>query len=254
MSKTELIMNSNPKSMFSEAIKTVRTNLAFSNLSGNMRMIIVTSPEAGDGKSFIASNLAVAYAQEKKNVLIVDCDLRKGRQHDIFGVNNIGTRGYSNLILNFNKYSKKPDKLDEKIDEYILETGIRNVSLIPSGPTPPNPIELLNSQSNENLLFELKRKFDVVILDCPPVVGLSDTLVLTKYSDSNIIVVSNKKTKLESLEKTKKTFEQIEAPITGVIINKASVKDNNYYGYYCNDYYYYNEDGTKKKKGRKSKR
>ena len=103
-------------------------------------------------------------------------------------------------------------------------------------------------------IFELKRKFDVVILDCPPVIGLSDTLVLTKYSDTNIVVVSNKKTKLESLEKTKKTFEQIEAPITGVIINKASIKDNNYYGYYCNDYYYYNENGTKKKKGKKSRR
>ena len=203
-------------------------------------------------ENFIAANLAVAYAQEDKSVLIVDCDLRKGRQHDIFGVNNVGTRGYSNLILNFSKYSKKSEKLDEKLGEYIKETGIKNVSLIPTGPTPPNPIELLNSENNENLLFELKRKFDVVILDCPPVVGLSDTLVLTKFSDTNIVVVSNKKTKLESLEKTKKTFEQIEAPITGVIINKASVKDNNYYGYYCNDYYYYDESGSKKK--RKSRR
>lgn len=247
MRTTDLIMNSNPKSMFSEAIKTIRTNLAFSAISGNMKTLLVTSPEAGDGKSFVAANLAVAYAHEEKKVLIIDCDLRKGRQHDIFGVNNMGTRGYSNLILNY-------DKNDTKFGDYIIETGVKNVNLIPAGPTPPNPVELLNSENNQKLLFELKEKFDIIILDCPPVIGLSDTLVLTKYSDSNIVVVSNKKTKVESLEKTKKTFEQIEAPITGVIINKASVKDNSYYGYYCNDYYYYDENGTKKTKRSRSKR
>lgn len=247
MRTTDLIMNSNPKSMFSEAIKTVRTNLAFSAISGNMKTLLVTSPEAGDGKSFVAANLAVAYAHEEKKVLIIDCDLRKGRQHDIFGVNNMGTRGYSNLILNY-------DKNDTKFGDYIIETGVKNVNLIPAGPTPPNPVELLNSENNKKLLFELKEKFDIIILDCPPVIGLSDALVLTKYSDSNIVVVSNKKTKVESLEKTKKTFEQIEAPITGVIINKASVKDNSYYGYYCNDYYYYDENGTKKTKRSRLKR
>ena len=247
MRTTDLIISSNPKSMFSEAIKTVRTNLAFSAISGNMKILLVTSPEAGDGKSFVAANLAVAYAHEEKKVLIIDCDLRKGRQHDIFGINNMGTKGYSNLILN---YKKKNDDLDD----YIVETGVKNVSLIPAGPTPPNPVELLNSENNEKLLFELKEKFDIIILDCPPVIGLSDALVLTKYSDSNVVVVSNKKTKVESLEKTKKTFEQIEAHITGVIINKASVKDNSYYGYYCNDYYYYDEKGTKKSKGRRNKR
>ena len=246
MRTTDLIMNSNPKSMFSEAIKTIRTNLAFSNINGDMRTILITSPEAGDGKSFIVANLAVAYAHEEKKVLIIDCDLRKGIQHDIFGVNNIATYGYSNLILNYNK---KDNKI---IDDYIVETNVKNVSLIPTGPTPPNPIELLDSENNKNLLEELKKMFDIIMLDCPPIIGLSDALVLTKYSDNNLIVVSNKKTKVENLEKAKKTFEQIEAPITGVIINKASVKDNSYYGYYCNDYYYYSEDGTKKK--RKSKK
>lgn len=242
MRTTDLIMNSNPKSMFSEAIKTIRTNLAFSDMNKDKRVTLITSPEAGDGKSFIAANLAVAYAHEEKKVLIIDCDLRKGRQHDIFGVNNMSTYGYSNLILNYNRKEK------EKIEDYIVETNVKNVSIIPTGPTPPNPIELLDSENNKNLLEELKKMFDIIMLDCPPIIGLSDALVLTKYSDNNLIVVSNKKTKVENLEKAKKTFEQIEAPITGVIINKASVKDNNYYGYYCNDYYYYNENGTKKKR------
>lgn len=246
MRTTDLIMNTNPKSMFSEAVKTIRTNLAFSNINGDMRTILITSPEAGDGKSFIVANLAVAYAHEEKKVLIIDCDLRKGRQHDIFGVSNMNTYGYSNLILGYNKKEK------QKIEDYIVETNVKNVSLIPTGPTPPNPIELLDSENNKNLLEELKKMFDIIMLDCPPIIGLSDALVLTKYSDNNLIIVSNKKTKVENLEKAKKTFEQIDAPITGVIINKASIKDNSYYGYYCNDYYYYNENGTKKK--RKSKK
>ena len=241
MRKTDLIINSNPKSMFSEAIKTIRTNLAFSDIKNKMKIVLITSPEAGDGKSFIAANLAVAYAHENKKVLVIDCDLRKGRQHDIFGFNSIIVRGYSNLILN---YGKK----EEELYEYILQTRIKNVCLIPTGPTPPNPVELLDSEKNEKLLSQLKSMYDIIILDCPPVIGLSDTLIMTKYSDANIMVVSNKKTKVESLEKAKKTFEQIEAPITGVIINKASIKDNSYYGYYCNDYYYYGANSEKKKR------
>ena len=240
MRKSDLIMNSNPKSMFSEAIKTIRTNIAFSDINNKLKVILVTSPEAGDGKSFIAANLAVAYAHENKRVLVIDCDLRKGRQHDIFGFNNIIVRGYSNLILN---YGIK----EEGLEEYILQTRIKNVHLIPAGPTPPNPVELLDSEKNEKLLSKLKSLFDIIILDCPPIIGLSDTLVLTKHSDANIMIVSNKKTKLESLVKAKKAFEQIEAPITGVIVNKASIKDNSYYGYYCNDYYYYGEKKNKKK-------
>lgn len=234
MSK-DLIINVNPKSVFSEAIKTIRTNLAFSAIDKEIKIILSTSPEAGDGKSFICSNLAVAYAQEDKKVLIIDCDLRKGRQHEIFEVMNSTSGGYSNLILNYK------DNID--FENYIMGTTNRNIDLLPTGPTPPNPVELLASENNKKLLLQLREKYDVIILDCPPVLGLSDTLILTKYSDANVVVVSNKKTKLESLERTKKAFSQANASITGVIINKASVRDNSYYSYYISDYY-----GEKKKK------
>ena len=98
---TDLVINVNPKSIFSEAIKTIRTNLAFSMIDKEMKTILLTSPQSGDGKSFITANLAVAYAQEDKKVLVVDCDLRKGRQHEIFEVMNLTSGGYSNLILNY---------------------------------------------------------------------------------------------------------------------------------------------------------
>lgn len=238
---TDLVINVNPKSIFSEAIKTIRTNLAFSMIDKEIKTILLTSPQSGDGKSFITANLAVAYAQEDKKVLVVDCDLRKGRQHEIFEVMNLTSGGYSNLILNY--------KNDTKLDKYIINTSNKNIDLLPTGPTPPNPVELLASESNRKLMEKIKKDYDVVLLDCPPVLGLSDTMIMTKYSDANLIVVSNRKTKIESLDKAKKVFEQAKANITGVIINRASVKDNSYYSYYANDYY-----GEPSKKSKKKKR
>ncbi len=238
---TDLIINVNPKSIFSEAIKTIRTNLAFSMIDKEMKTILLTSPQSGDGKSFITANLAVAYAQEDKKVLVVDCDLRKGRQHEIFEVMNVTSGGYSNLILNY--------KEDTKLDKYIVSTSNKNIDLLPTGPTPPNPVELLASESNQKLMKELRKHYDVILLDCPPVLGLSDTMIMTKYSDANLIVVSSRKTKIESLDKAKKVFEQAKANITGVIINRASVKDNSYYSYYSNEYY-----GDSSKKSKKKKR
>ena len=240
---TDLIINANPKSVFSEAIKTIRTNLAFQAIDKEMKVILLTSPMSGDGKSFITANLAVAYAQEGKKVLVVDCDLRRGRQHEIFEVMNLTSGGYSNLILNY--------KDDIKLKKYIVETTNKNIDLLPTGPTPPNPVELLVSENNKKLMEQLRDKYDIILLDCPPVLGLSDTMIMTKYSDTNIVVVSNKKTKMESLDKAKKVFEKANTKISGVIINKASVKDNSYYSYYSNEYY---GDGNKSKKKKKRKR
>ncbi len=237
---TDLIINVNPKSIFSEAIKTIRTNLAFSNIDKEMKVILFTSPQSGDGKSFIAANLAVAYAQEDKKVLVVDCDLRKGRQHEIFDVMNLTSGGYSNLILNY--------KADLKLNKYIIHTNNKKIDLLPTGPTPPNPVELLASENNKKLMEQIRKQYDIILLDCPPVLGLSDAMIMTKYSDANIIVVSSKKTKVENLDKAKKVFAQANAKITGVVINKASVKDNSYYSYYSDEYY---GDSTKKKKKRK---
>ena len=236
----DLVINVNPKSIFSEAIKTIRTNLAFSMIDKEIKTILLTSPQSGDGKSFITANLAVAYAQEDKKVLVVDCDLRKGRQHQIFEVMNLTSGGYSNLILNY--------KDDTKLDKYIINTSNKNIDLLPTGPTPPNPVELLASESNRKLIERIKKDYDVILLDCPPVLGLSDTMIMTKYSDANLIVVSSRRTKIESLDKAKKVFEQAKANITGVVINRASVKDNSYYSYYSNEYYGETSKKNKKKK------
>jgi capsular exopolysaccharide synthesis family protein len=216
MKNDDLIININPKSMFSESIKNIRTNLQFSSVDKQLKIILNTSPEAGDGKSFISANLAIAYAQEGKKVLIIDCDLRRGRQHTIFNVENPTDGGYSNLILNY--------KEEIKMSRYVVNTKMKNIDLIPTGPTPPNPIELLSSKSNEELIGGLKKHYDIIILDCPPILGISDTSVMLKYSDANLVVVSSGKTQYELLERAKKTFETANSKITGVVINKANVR------------------------------
>ena len=221
---TELLVNYNPKSSFSESIKTIRTNLQFSLVNSNVKVILLTSPEPGDGKSFISANLAAAFAQEGKKVLLIDSDLRKGRQHRIFKIKNDRSKGYSNLILS--------SKDEHTINSFINKTEVKNLDLLTIGAMPPNPSELLSSTNNRELINKLRTMYDVIILDCAPVLGLNDTLVMTKLSDVNVVVCTKRKTKLESLEQVKKSFERVNTKINGVILNKVKQKDISYYGYY----------------------
>lgn len=220
----EIQIVNDPKSSFSEAIKSIRTNIEFASVDKEIKTIILTSPAPGDGKSFISANLALSYVMDDKKVLIIDCDLRRGRQNKIFGIKKDSNKGYSNLILNYNN--------TKNIDKYIEKTEYKNLFLLPNGLTPPNPIELLSSKANENLLNDLKAKFDIIILDCPPVLGLADTLILTRFSDANIVTISNEKTKIETLKEVKKNIEKANSSITGIIINKVKKKNSSYYGYY----------------------
>lgn len=228
------IISDNPKSLLSESIKTIRTNLAFANLNNKMQVILITSPTSGDGKSFISANLAAAYSEENKKVLLIDCDLRRGRQHHIFNIINSPTGGYSNLIYNYNS---EDYTFEEKIRDYILKTSYKNLYVLPTGPTPPNPVELLASNNNKELIKKLRTMFDIIVLDCPPAVGLSDSLILSKLSDANVVVITSHRTRSELLEQTIKNFEQVGSQITGVVINNVTIKKNSYYGYYTKDYY-----------------
>ncbi|MCI8568954.1 MAG: CpsD/CapB family tyrosine-protein kinase [Bacilli bacterium] len=230
MKNKDLVINRNPKSLFAESIRSIRTNLAFSSLDKDIKIIINTSPEASDGKSFVTANLAVAYAQEGKKVLLIDADLRRGRQHEIFEIMNVTSGGYSNLMLNY--------KENIPLEKYIFPTFDKNIDLLPTGPMPPNPVELLASENNKMLLDRLKRKYDLIIMDCAPVIGLSDSLILATMSDINMLTVSAKKTKMENLERAKKQFEQANTKINGVILNKAPMQGNGYYSYYYNNDYY----------------
>lgn len=236
--QADLLLNLNKKTSFTESIKSIRTNLAFSEVDKKMQVILITSAQPGDGKSFISANLALAYKDEGKKTLLIDADLRCGRQNKIFRVVNSANKGYSNLILNYQEASTSKSKktADFDIKDYIVKTK-QGIDLIPNGPTPPNPIELLASNNNEKVIAQLKKMYDIIIIDCTPVLGISDAIVMTKYSDANILVVSNKKTKLELVSRVEKVFSQSHATLTGVVINKVDVSEGGYYGYYSNSYY-----------------
>ena len=223
--KTELMVSKFPKSVVSESIKTLRTNLQFSSIDKTIRTLLITSSIPGEGKSFISSNLAVSFAQANKRVLLIDCDMRKGRLHKIFKLNN--TNGYSNLLLD--------DVANFK--DYIKKTNIPGLSVITRGTIPPNPSELLNSSKNKELIKELKKHYDKIIFDGVPCSGLTDSVIMSALVDKVAIVATNKYTPKTELISTKNLLIKTNAPIAGIIINKIDSTA----GYYCKYYYYYGD-------------
>ncbi len=217
-----IVLLSKPKGATSEAIRTLRTNLQFTFIDDNVKTIMVTSSMPGEGKSFISSNLAAAFAMVNMKTLIIDCDLRRGTQAKIFDLDK--ETGLSNLLLDDIKNYKK----------YINKTEVDNLYVLKSGIVPPNPSEILGSTKNKELLEILKKEYDLIILDCPPIQGLPDALILTSLCDEAIIVSAYKKTPIESLMQTKKSLEVTGIKLAGVVVNQIKRKHSSYY---YNEYY-----------------
>lgn len=221
----ELELLRNPKSRIIEAVKTIRTNLDFSSADKENKKIMFTSTAPAEGKSFIVACLAQSYASSGKKVLIIDCDLRRGRQYEIFGVSN--NKGLSNVLIS--------DLDGVKIQ--TVKTKLPKVYLLPGGTIPPNPSELLESQKMADVVRMLEQDYDILLFDCPPVIGLSDTLIVTKYVDSTVLVTAYKSTQADLLKKSVKALEAVNARIAGVIFNRVPVQGNGYYGKYYDSYY-----------------
>ena len=222
----ELIVHEDPKSTISEGIRTIRTNLQFSNVDENVKKIMITSSMPGEGKSFTSSNIATAFAQDGNKVLLVDCDMRKGRLHKIFELSN--SKGLSNLLI---------DNIEKNYKKYIKKTNVDNLSIITSGVVPPNPSELLNSEKNKKLIEILEQEYDYIIFDCVPTNGLPDSLIMSNLVDKTIIVCAANITPTELLQKTKNSLKNVDANIAGIVVNKTKASYNKYYGHYYGKYY-----------------
>ena len=222
----ELFVIDKPNSSFSEEIKKVRTNLMFSNLDDDMKVVMITSSIPGEGKSFIASNLSAAFAQADEKVLLIDCDLRKGRLKKIFNIPP-EIKGLSDLLIN--------KSWKNEYNNYINKIEIKKLDVMISGSYPPNPSELLASNRFEDLLNELRKKYNIIILDCPPVVGLNDAFVVAKKSDRCVLVANSEKTSMEVLEKTKNELDKMDVKLAGIVLNETEIHNNKYY--YYNRYY-----------------
>ena len=223
-SNIDLLVDKKPNAVTSESIRTLRTNLQFASVDEDIKSLLITSSLPSEGKSFISANLGTSFAQTGKKVLILDCDLRKGRQHKIFNVS--GRKGLSNLLLGDIK----------KYEDFIVETKIENLYLMPRGTFPPNPSELLNSKKNASLLALLVKKFDIIILDGAPIIGLSDSLILSSLVDKVLVVSAINHTPKTELLNTKKALENVNAQVAGCIANNIKAGKGGY-----GSYYYYSE-------------
>ena len=218
----ELIAEKMPKAIVSENIKSLRTNLQFTAVDKDLRTILVTSTNASEGKSFVSANLAISFAQADKKVLLIDCDLRRGRLHKLFDIANTG--GLSNLLTSDLR----------SLGKYIRSTKIKNLDIITCGTYPPNPSELLASKKNKRLIKALCGYYDLIIFDGAPVGGLADSVILSSLMDETLIVVKDGNTTKADLITAKDSREKVGAKVAGVVFNMVNRKASKYY----NNYYY----------------
>ena len=237
--KEELITENNPKSHIVESIKTIRTNILYAT---NKKVILLTSSKEKEGKTWVANNLAVAFAQAGKKIILVDANLRKANDYSkVFDIEK--GEGLSDFIKEISE--EKLENL-EKSRKYIKETKIPNLHILENGTIPPNPAELISSSNMKKLLDVLKSMYDIVLLDGTPCLSVADSIALSSMVDGTILVAENKKTKIAELKKAKRLIEDVNGNILGVITNKSEIQKGKYYGKKYGYYYGEKAEGIEK--------
>jgi len=215
-----LITVTNPRSPISEAYRTLRTNLEFTSLDKPIRTMVVTSAGPEEGKSTTLANLAVTLAQAGKEVILVDCDLRRPSQHQIFNLRN--GAGLTTMMV-----------ADEALrDPPLQETGIEGLKLLASGPIPPNPSELLGSRRMEEIIELLSQQAAMVLFDAPPVIAVTDAAVLATKVDAVLLVINAGKTKREHARRAKALLDKVNAHLIGTALNNVKL-DTSLHRYYA---------------------
>ena len=234
---SKLITHYSPKSPISEAYRTLRTNLIARRKNTEPMSLLITSSGPKEGKSTTASNLGITLAQMEARVLIIDLDLRRPMVHNIFGLEK--ENGVSDII----------EDESMNIDNIIKKTKIENLNVITSGIIPPNPAEIIASDKVDKLLKLLKNKFDYILIDSPPIIAVTDAMILSKKVDHLLVVVSINVTDKDIIKRTKELLNNVDVKITGVVANGVEVqKYYRGYSYYYYYYYHYYDDSKKKNK------
>lgn len=222
--KKELIAHRDPKSPVSEVFRTLRTNIQFMNTNNKLKTLLITSTLPNEGKSWVTANLAVTFAQAGKKVVLVDADMRKGRQYTIFEVSP--RPGLSNYLSGFD--SNTGEEISDDLADYIQDTQVPNLYIIPAGNIPPNPSELLISTKMVSLLDRLKEICDLVIIDGTPCELVTDAIILSRIVDSTVIVTAHKQTKKDDLQKIVTNIQNVGGKIAGIVLNKIPVSVKKY--------------------------
>jgi capsular exopolysaccharide synthesis family protein len=239
-----LITRNKPRSPIAEAYRGLRTAIIFTNVDKPTRSILITSPSPAEGKSITAANLGVVMAQAGHRVLIVDADLRRPRQHKIFDLSG-NNFGLTNLLLKMlleQDGRTVSENTAELLEGAIHETQQPGLYLLNSGPLPPNPAELVGSEKMGKLLETLEAYFDMVIIDSPPCLAVTDAVVLSTRVDGVALISNSGSTRRKQLQEAVARLNDVNANILGVILNRLTAKTGGYYYYYYYNRSYYNDD------------
>lgn len=216
-----VVTHADPTAAASEAFRVLRTNLQFVGLDKPLKSIVVTSATPGEGKSTTAANLAVAFAQAGGSVCLIDADLRRPTIAKLFGLSNWS--GLTNALVG-----------QDDLSTYLMDSAISGLSILPSGPIPPNPAELLGSGRMSKLLAHAEEKFDMVVVDTPPVLAVTDAAVLAPKVGGVVLVVRAGKVARRQASQARDALAVVKAKVLGVVLDAVEAKGRD--GYY---YYYY---------------
>lgn len=233
----KMLLSENSSFSVQEAYKTLRTNISFSLPGGGCKCIGVTSASRGEGKSFVAVNLAISFAQINKKVVIIDCDMRLPTVAAKIGIKS--KPGLSNYLVGS---SEEGDTLIRRVED-------KGIDVIPSGNIPPDPTKLLESKQMKELLEVLEQHYDYIIIDLPPIIPVTDAAILSKYIDGYLIVVRHNSSEYGKIEETLRQLEFADAKVIGFVYNDKQFENHYRKGY--KKYYYY--DYYKKNENKKAK-
>ena len=214
------IVDKLPKSITAESYRSLRTNIQYSSIDKQVKTLVVTSSNAGEGKSTVAGNLAYTFFQNGKRVLIIDCDLRKPSLHRKFNVSN--EEGLTDVLVGTSKLNNVMKKIDDNL--YLLTTGT----------LPPNPAEIIGSNTMENFLEQCKINFDYIILDTPPILPVTDSKLLAIKADATVVVVRSEISKSKHVSQAFKELEKVNSNIIGTILNDVEMYSEKLYYDYSN--------------------
>jgi capsular exopolysaccharide synthesis family protein len=231
--RRRLITYEDPKSPISESYRSLRTNIVYASADKKIKSLLISSSQPGEGKSTTTANLAIAFAQLRKKTLLIDADLRKPVQHNVFG--HPRGPGLSEYLIN--------DVKD--INSIIHKTKVENLFILTAGGLPPNPSELLGSDRMSQLVDDLEQEWDMVLLDSPPIVAVTDASMISGEIDAIALVVKAGATERSAVDRALDMMRNIRAPLIGSILNGASQESLGgkyayYYSYY--NYYYHSDD------------
>lgn len=214
-----------PSSIVAEQFRTIRTNIEYSMVDGDLKTIIITSSTPFEGKSMISANIAAVFASQGKKVLFVDADMRKPTVHRTFGISN--KKGLTTWLLNKEK----------NLEDCLVYIEEAQLNVLTSGPKPPNPAELLNSNKMSQLIKEVREKFDLVIFDLPPLVGITDAQIMATKTDGVIFVTRKDVADRKYVKKAIELLDNVGANIIGVVFNGVEAEKTGYYSSYYKGYY-----------------